>query len=588
MYKLGMEYLKRGWSFYPCGKNKIPLIKSWKEYQVRYPTEREIIEWFTKFPDAQIAVVTGRLSNISVVDVEKGGDPSFLPQDTRIVSSGGGGYHYYYEYNSNAVTKTKVKDLVDVKSDGGCIMGSGSCSEKGPYTTLQELPLLPFPIELFPVPNILKSPTYGEYKSSGKVLTPYPGYGPGQRNDMMTKYIGYVLTQIPPQNWDTEAWGIIQEANSCNTPPLSLYEARSAFESIKRIEGTAYPFGRLKQAPSASFSPTVSNTDSEPTILDDESDEIKPLSTVAEEQVLDQNDVYPLQMKCFDDVIYGGVAPGDLITVGGQTGHGKTTLTQDWTLSLIRGEKKPKSLWFSYEVLPTHLWKKFQEMGMTKEECVFIPCKHTTGNVAWVEEKIKEGKEKFGTKIIFIDHLGFLLPKTNGVLGVSKISSNYSSFLTQIVRDLKTIAIREQVIIFIPVHVRKPEKGKRSDVDDIKDSSGIGQEADLVFLIEREKNKDPNATSYFTDNTYITLAKNRKTGITVVGRFNMLKGRFAYNDPEAKAESDFENLGLALEDHGARADIPPAPMNFPYKDIPEEKEEENWEKVLEEFNSVNQ
>jgi replicative DNA helicase len=269
------------------------------------------------------------------------------------------------------------------------------------------------------------------------------------------------------------------------------------------------------------------------------------IADVADLQKINSDDVFPLEMPCFDEIINGGVSLGDVVIIAGQTGHGKTTLAQDWTMSLIRGEKSMKALWFSYEVLPVHLWKKFKEMGMSREDCAFIPAKHSTGNVAWVEQKIKEGKEKFGTRAVFIDHLGFLLPKTNGVLGKA-MSANYASFLTQIMRDLKTLALQEEVVIFLPVHMKKVDSRNRmSDSDDIKDSSGIGQESDLVFLIEREKNKEKDAKTYFTDMTKITLAKNRKTGATLVANFSMVGGRFAYgdsNNEEKKSLSNYAQL----------------------------------------------
>ena len=36
---------------------KVPLI-AWKEYQSRRPTEAEVRDWFTKWPDANIGIVT--------------------------------------------------------------------------------------------------------------------------------------------------------------------------------------------------------------------------------------------------------------------------------------------------------------------------------------------------------------------------------------------------------------------------------------------------------------------------------------------------------------------------------------------------
>jgi len=563
-------------SVIPVGKNKIPLI-SWKDYQEKFATEEEVRGWFQNFEDPQIGFVTGKISNLLVVDIEKGGDPSFLPQETKIISTGGGGYHYYFLFEEGIKNKARIKKLIDFRGEGGYVVSPNSVSEKGPYEILQEAPLVKFPKESFeelfitPV-DAFTLPSKNQFNFDKKAIAPYAGAGSGSRNQEMAKYIGYLLTQIHPADWDTEAWALTRQANMSNTPPLGDRELQTTFESIKRTDRQNNPMGHAKTTFTPTFGYGSTPSKDEPIILGDESDEIKHIAEAADGQELDQDDVYPLQMPCFDEVIYGGVAPGDLVVVAGQTGHGKTTLVQDWTISLIRGEKKPKALWFSYEVLTTHLWKKFQEMGMTRDDCAFIPCKHSTGNVAWVEEKVKEGKEKFGTRLVFIDHLGFLLPKTSSTMGGAKMSTNYSSFLTQIVRDLKTIAIREEVIIFLPVHMRKPERGsRRSDSDDIKDSSGIGQEADLVFLIEREKNKDPEIKSYFTDTTVITLAKNRKTGTTVVGNFNMINGRFAYDDTSDKVDALYESIG---KEEPQKVEEPVKSVPFPYKDDADNETEE--------------
>lgn len=548
MYNLALSYLKRGWSVLPCGKNKVPLI-SWKEFQTRFPTETEVKGWFERFPDGQVGIITGKISNLTVVDFEKGADPSEFPQETLIVQTGGLGYHYFYLYEEGVTNKARIKELVDIRSEGGFVVAGGSVSEKGPYTILQDKPLLPFPKQLFPekVDAFSFPEKEVSFQTGDSSVNPYGGAWQGTRNDDMTRYIGHVLTRIHPSDWDSEAWNIIVSANSRNTPPLAPRELKATFESIKRAEKSNSPLRHLRRSNWGGLVPSTVPKQEGPQILTEETDEIKHIADVADEQRIDQNDIYPLQMKCFDEAILGGVSPGDVVVIAGQTGEGKTTLAQDWTMSMVRGVKKAKALWFSYEVLPSHLWSKFQEMGMTREDCAFIPAKHTSGNVAWVEQKIREGKEKFGIKTVFIDHLGFLLPKTDGILG-KNLSSNYASFLTQVMRDLKTMAIREEIILFLPVHMKKPDyRSKRADINDIKDSSGVGQESDLVFLIEREKDTDKDSTSYFTDVTKITLAKNRKTGMTVIGRFSMLNGRFAYDDSKEKADEEFKNFGKKAE-----------------------------------------
>ena len=131
---LALSYLARGWSVIPAGKNKIPLIP-WKEYQLRYATKEEITGWFNEFKDAQIGIVTGKISNLSVIDVELHGDPSDLPQDTMIVQSGSGGYHYYYLYEEGLSNKARIKPLTDFRSEGGYVVAAGSVSEKGPHVS---------------------------------------------------------------------------------------------------------------------------------------------------------------------------------------------------------------------------------------------------------------------------------------------------------------------------------------------------------------------------------------------------------------------------------------------------------------------
>ena len=67
------EYLERGWSIIPVrvsgeGK-KIPLIK-WREFQDRQAEEGEVRKWFTTWPDAGLALVTGHISKVYIVDCD--------------------------------------------------------------------------------------------------------------------------------------------------------------------------------------------------------------------------------------------------------------------------------------------------------------------------------------------------------------------------------------------------------------------------------------------------------------------------------------------------------------------------------------
>lgn len=562
-------------SVIPVGKNKIPLI-SWREFQTRIATEDEIKKWFVSFPDMQLGFVTGKISNLSVVDVEKDGDFSFLPQDTFIVETGGGGRHYYYRYEEGLMNKARVKELVDVRSEGGYVMAPGSISEKGRYSVLKKMTPAKFPSHLFLKENYHSSnyhPPQVQPSNMTVSFLDFPGYGEGQRNDQMARYIGKVLIRVHPSEWETVAWPLIEAANLKNLPPLGQRELRTTFESIKDAEVRNSPFRWLKNDSRGNLPPSSVGFE-QPQVLEEPGDEVKHLADVADEQKINVTDIYPLQMPIFDDVILGGVSPGDLVVISAQTGQGKTRLCQDWTVSLVRGSKKTKVLWFSYEVLISELWRKFQEMGLTREDLVFSPAKHSTGNLDWVEKKIKEAKEKFEVKAVVIDHLGFLMPKVKKGTPEKSLASNYATYLTQIVRDIKSIALQEEIIIFLPVHMRKAEhRSSGVDLEDIRDTSGVGQEADLVFLIERERNRDKDADSYFTDLTKIFLAKNRKTGITKIGRFHMVNGRFAQDTTDKEFKMLGETAPVKKEEKKEEVVQREIPIPYYNKDVLKEDDE---------------
>lgn len=110
----GKKHLKDG-KEEPCGKH--PLIK-WKPYQDLLPTEDEVRSWWTKSPEANLALVTGPISDLLVVDVDgKMGHESFmkLKDDKtdrfKAVVRTGRGYQVYFSYPG----------VVDVSNSAGKI-----------------------------------------------------------------------------------------------------------------------------------------------------------------------------------------------------------------------------------------------------------------------------------------------------------------------------------------------------------------------------------------------------------------------------------------------------------------------------------
>ena len=66
-----LEYLDRGFSVIPVKQaDKRPCLMTWKEYQTRQPTVDEVKKWWRIWPDANVAIITGTISGIFVVDAD--------------------------------------------------------------------------------------------------------------------------------------------------------------------------------------------------------------------------------------------------------------------------------------------------------------------------------------------------------------------------------------------------------------------------------------------------------------------------------------------------------------------------------------
>ena len=96
------SYIQQGYSILPVlPGDKRPAVE-WKQYQERLPTDAEIVEWWTKWPTANIGIITGRISGITVVDVDGAIGLSSInaqpikPPATRVVKTPKG-WHLYYQ-----------------------------------------------------------------------------------------------------------------------------------------------------------------------------------------------------------------------------------------------------------------------------------------------------------------------------------------------------------------------------------------------------------------------------------------------------------------------------------------------------------
>jgi len=250
---------------------------------------------------------------------------------------------------------------------------------------------------------------------------------------------------------------------------------------------------------------------------------VAKLSDIARLSVPSKN-VFPTSIPMFDKAMDGGLREGELITISGISGQGKTTYTLNLAIRL--SDLSVPSLYFSYEMDNYYLNQNFKKIR-NEDMLVYSPLELTSGSLEFIEESIKDGVENQAIKVVFIDHLHFLISMKN--------STNASLMIGGIVRELKKMAIKHKVIIFLIAHTRKINTGDVLGVSSIRDSGMIVAESDYVMMVSRKRKVEVRAMTdeidygdgrEFINVGRVEIIKNRRTGNMCYQDFTVENGRF--------------------------------------------------------------
>ena len=144
MLEAALWYARQGFNPIPQDRAKKPLVK-WGLYQDRPVTEEEIREWWTRWPDANIAIVTGAVSGLVVLDFDgPEGRKSFSELPGTDAATGpvvltGNGFHVYFSHPGGPVkTITKIRPGLDIKGDGGLVTVPPSVHKSGAVYTFAD------------------------------------------------------------------------------------------------------------------------------------------------------------------------------------------------------------------------------------------------------------------------------------------------------------------------------------------------------------------------------------------------------------------------------------------------------------------
>lgn len=263
LLEAALRYQALGWSVIPvhrvrdgrcsCGRDscespgKHPMV-NWLKYQRERADEAELRRWWSRWPWANIGVVTGRVSGIIAADIDaRRADPGEVIRqvwggwpDTPIGLTGGGGYHIIHAHPGTEVPN--AADLIrglDLRGDGGFIVVPPSVHPSG-REYQWEVGHAPWELAPTPVPERLARLL--RFRGSGlarpveidEVLLGEAEIVEGQRNDTLTRVAGKLFGQ--GESYDVVLSVLLEINQRQCRPPLPDREVETIARSIWRRE----------------------------------------------------------------------------------------------------------------------------------------------------------------------------------------------------------------------------------------------------------------------------------------------------------------------------------------------------------------
>lgn len=201
----------------------------------------------------------------------------------------------------------------------------------------------------------------------------------------------------------------------------------------------------------------------------------------------------PTPWAKLNEAMGGGAKPGQLIVVAARPKVGKSTIMLNWLNHLDRTEGVP-TLYISCEMsyirvaqsivrINSKTYTNAEEIDSLQVSSTHLKLKGNLQiyypqsdelDLPKMVEKIKEIVQKCGTKMVVFDNLLFMAR-----------GKDVSEKVGEITRAFKMLAEQLEIPFVLITHPRKTNHNKALTPDDLKDSSSIYQDLDLLWLMHR-------------------------------------------------------------------------------------------------------
>jgi replicative DNA helicase len=247
-------------------------------------------------------------------------------------------------------------------------------------------------------------------------------------------------------------------------------------------------------------------------------------------------EAYNTGVRILDDLT-GGFRDKQVITIAAHSKHGKTA----FGLFLLEKLTYLNPVMIPLEQSNEELIEQRYENGYSIPR--FLSPKSLAARVStgWIEERVVEGIAKYNTKLVLIDHLGYI----NDMDGDYK-RENHALRIEKMMQDIKNIAKKWNVAIVLLAHIVKADESKPPSLEDLKGSQSILGESDKVIMLWR-KNSLQGKVRVYEDKTLISMLANRRNGKNGSIGLAFQGGQYVEDNDWVQSMMDSADLANQLE-----------------------------------------
>lgn len=195
------------------------------------------------------------------------------------------------------------------------------------------------------------------------------------------------------------------------------------------------------------------------------------------------------------DRLTKGFVGGEMTVIAGKTSYGKTTLAVNISNHIALAGYRV--LFVTLEMTHAELTSRFMFINGGITDDYYTVAANTlfqkNDELDWqsIDGLIANAKQELNVDIVFIDHLHYF----------SRETEQMAEDLGRITKEIKKNAQRHDVPVVLISHVRKVGKSEQANMEDLRGSSYIAQDSDIVLMVGRDE-----------DNMHVKIEKNRNRG----------------------------------------------------------------------------